>query len=120
MEVAVTDSIITDVAKGIGLDASDSAFNPDIQVYCGIAALDLEQVGVITNSSILTTTTWVELGYYGSNPKDDLLAYFVLVTKLHFDPPQPSMVQTFKATIDSTLERMRVRARSHELKGVSK
>lgn len=114
------DTIIRDVAKGLGLDPGETAFDSDIQVYCNMAALDLEQTGVIKSPIIMTTTLWIELGYEGTNPKEELLSYFVLVTKLHFDPPQPSMVQTFKSAIDNNLERLRNAQRSRELKGVNK
>lgn len=118
--VEAPETIIRDVAKGLGLDPGETAFDSDIQVYCNMAALDLEQVGVIKSPIIMTTTLWIELGYEGINPKEELISYFVLVTKLHFDPPQPSMVQTFKETIFNNLERLRNAQRSRELKEVKK
>lgn len=112
--------IIVDVAEGLGLSKDERSFDSDILIYCGIAAVQLKQVGVISYDIIHSDSTWIDLGYYDTSPKENLLPYFVLVTKLHFDPPQPSMVQTFNNTIENTLERLRVNARSYKLKEVKK
>ena len=79
--------ILQDVKELFGIEADTTAFDGVIRSYINSALFTLNQLGVGPTEpfSIDTTTTWAE--FESQIPKDMLLNYLYLKTKLIFDPP---------------------------------
>ena len=79
--------ILQEVKELMGIEADTTAFDSVIRSYINSALFTLNQLGVGPTEpfSIDTTTTLAE--FESQIPKDMLLNYLYLKTKLIFDPP---------------------------------
>lgn len=88
------DSILNTTKKLLGLDASYTAFDPDIIVLINSALMTLHQYGVVPKEGFAitgATETWAD-----ALPSDKLVegakTYVFLKVKMAFDPPTSSYV----------------------------
>lgn len=83
-------SILTSVKKNLGLDASYTAFDPDIVMYINSTFSTLTQLGVGPSFGFQiedATTTWD--AFIGEDPRfNSVKTYVTLCVRLLFDPPQ--------------------------------
>lgn len=85
-------SILTTVKKSLGLDASYTAFDPDIVLYINSVLSTVNQLGVGPENGFQiadSTATWESL--LGTDPRYNSVKSFVyLKVRLLFDPPANS------------------------------
>jgi hypothetical protein len=88
----VTDSILTNVKKTLGLVEANTDYDPEIILFINGVFSTLNQLGIgpETGFSIVDkVTTWDAL--IGTNPKlNSVKTYVYLKVRLLFDPPQTS------------------------------
>lgn len=98
-----------------GLSFLDSSFDTDLLVHINVASYDLYQNSVISTPVIYKDTTIDDL-----EPNiidtESIISYLTLSSKLHLDPPQPSMVSTYVATIARLLDRLAMEVTHHDEK----
>lgn len=92
----MSDSILTNVKKNLGIDEAYTAFDPDIIMYINTAFGTLAQLGLGPTGGFViddATSTWDE--FIGTNNElNGVKTYVFLRVKLLFDPPQTSYVMT--------------------------
>jgi hypothetical protein len=88
----VTDSILTNVKKNLGLVEANTDYDPEIILFINGVFSTLNQLGIgpETGFSIVDKTpTWD--AFIGTNPKlNSVKTYVYLKVRLLFDPPQTS------------------------------
>lgn len=102
-------TILESVKKMLSIDSEVTEFDIDIIAKINSAFFSIYQLGVgpSTPFRINTTTTWDELET--SIPKDVVLEYLYLKTRLVFDPPTiASVIDAYKSSISELEFRMNV------------
>lgn len=96
-------TVVSTIREGLGF--LDTAFDNEILTHVNVGSYDLYQVGALNTPVILSTTEWKDII---NEPKDLEVAksYLALHTKLLFDSPQPSIVQTYVKTLERMLDRL--------------
>ena len=109
----MSDTIVKAVREGVGF--LDEAFDNEILIHVNVAAYDLFQNGVIKGQAITKDTTMDDLA---PNPDDTeaVKSYFTLTVKLLLDSPQPSMVNTYTATLSRISDRLHLSRYYKEVK----
>ena len=102
-------SILQDVKRMLGIQPEVDEFNIDIISHVNGAFFTLNQLGIGPNTpfSIDDTTTWSS--FETCVPKDVVLDYLYMKTKLVFDPPAASNVfEAYKDRISELEFRMNI------------
>lgn len=117
----LTSSILKDIRDSLDLDPAGKEFNSDILMNINAALITLNQNGV-GNLTVVNdeSTTWKDL----ENPEQEegnksfqlVPMYVRLYTKIIFDPPPPSAVETFNIRMHELLWRLKI---AYELGGVT-
>lgn len=106
---AVIDTILSDVKRMLGIQSETDEFDIDVISHVNGAFFTLYQLGIgpSTPFSIDSTTQWSS--FETSIPKDVVLDYLYLKTKVVFDPPAASNVfEAYKDRIAELEFRMNV------------
>lgn len=109
----MNDSILKDVRVAMGLSADSVDFDTDLLMHINGAIGKLNQNGV-GNFLVITNENqkWIDLQnplQVEGNKYFQMIPLFItLSTKLLFDPPPPSSVQTYKEHLDQSLWRLKV------------
>lgn len=85
------DSILLTVKKGIGIDPSYEAFDPDIIMHINSVLFILTQEGIGPNSGFNITgplETWSDFLGDSYTNLSSVQSYITLKVRLLFDPPQ--------------------------------
>lgn len=94
MSVQEDQSILRNIKKQLGIDATYNIYDPDIISYINLSLAALEQIGLPSNNFVFITgegQTWDDIS------KDQVLINFIkgfiyLKVKILFDPPSSSFV----------------------------
>ena len=103
------DIILTEVKRMLSIDPSVNEFDIDIVSHVNSAFFTLFQLGIgpSTPFSITTDTTWAS--FETIIPKQVILDYLFLKTKLIFDPPTSSpLIEAMKDRISELEFRMNI------------
>jgi hypothetical protein len=85
----MSESILTDVKKALGLSSDYDAFDPDIIMHINSILTILNDLGVGPDSVLViegAENTWTELGL-PDNQLSTVKVYLYLKVRLAFDPP---------------------------------
>ena len=92
------DSILESVKKALGIDPSYEAFDPDIIMHINSTFSVLHQLGVGPDSQFSiedAEATWSDF-LSGRDELNMVKSYIFLKVRLLFDPPQGSVLESFK------------------------
>jgi hypothetical protein len=98
------DSVLDTIKKMLGITKDYEYFDQDIIVCINTALAYLNQIGFITNQSMITdsSTTWNDI--FGDKMNvQEIKSYIGLKTRLLFDPPTNG---TIKEAIDNNLSEL--------------
>jgi len=104
-----SDIILSTVKEQVNIEDETTEFDSDIRSLVNSAFFSLYQVGVGPSKPffISDTTTWEE--FVTEVPKDVVLEYIVLKTRLVFDPPATStIIDAYKDRISELEFRMNI------------
>jgi hypothetical protein len=108
------DSILNTIKKLLGLDTDYTAFDIDVLIGINSALMVLSQVGVGPDKGFVVTgptETWADLLGNDVIDLESVKMYVYISTKLLFDPPVSSSVQTAFDNTKKELEwRLGIRA----------
>lgn len=104
------DSILTSVKKLLGIDEECTDFDIDIIIHINSVFVILNQLGV--GSKIFSieddTATWRDYLGEGYDDLSFVKTYMYLKVKLLFDPPNGSVLESYKKSIDELEFRINV------------
>lgn len=112
------DSILNTIKKMLGLDADYTAFDVDVMIGINSALMVLSQCGIGPDKGFVVigpSATWND--FLGEDVIDleSVKMYVYISTKLIFDPPASSSVQTALENTKKELEwRLNIRAERGE------
>lgn len=101
------DSILLTVKKGIGIDPSYEAFDPDIIMHINSVLFILTQEGIGPKEGFNITgqdETWEDFLGESSTKLSAVQSYVTLKTRLLFDPPQSGTLNEQITKLISELE----------------
>lgn len=101
------DSILLTVKKGIGIDPSYEAFDPDIIMHINSVLFILTQEGIGPKEGFNITgqdETWEDFLGESNTKLSAVQSYVTLKTRLLFDPPQSSTLNEQITKLISELE----------------
>lgn len=101
------DSILLTVKKGIGIDPSYEAFDPDIIMHINSVLFILTQEGIGPKEGFNITgpiETWEDFLGESLNNLSAVQSYVTLKTRLLFDPPQSGTLNEQITKLISELE----------------
>jgi len=106
------ESILKHIKEAIGLSDEDKSFDTEVLTHINGSIGDLNQNGVGNPIDVDKNTTWRDL----QNPQQKagnvyfkmIPQYIALNTKVLFDPPPPSSVERYAASINKALWRLKV------------
>lgn len=109
----INDSILKEVREGVGIGEDTTAFDGELVMYvnAGIGTLNQNGVGLplIIDG---VESTWLDLidplQVQGNFSFGLVPLYLTLNTKILFDPPPPSIVETYSTMIHQLLWRLKV------------
>lgn len=106
------DSILTSIKKLLGIDEECTDFDIDIIIHINSVFVILNQLGV--GSKIFSieddTATWRDYLGEGYDDLSFVKTYMYLKVKLLFDPPNGSVLESYKKSIDELEFRINVAA----------
>lgn len=104
------DSILTSIKKLLGIDEECTDFDIDIIIHINSVFVILQQLGV--GSKIFSiednTATWRDYLGEGYDDLSFIKTYMYLKVKLLFDPPNGSVLESYKKSIDELEFRINV------------
>lgn len=104
------DSILTSIKKLLGIDEECTDFDIDIIIHINSVFVILNQLGV--GSKIFSieddTATWRDYLGEGYDDLSFVKTYMYLKVKLLFDPPNGSVLESYKKSIDELEFRINV------------
>ena len=89
----MTESVLNTIKSMIGPSALYEGFNTDLMVHLNSSLMELAQIGVVPEGTVLEneTTTWADL--IGENKKlEGIKSYLYFKVKIMFDPPASSTI----------------------------
>ena len=101
------DSILLTIKKGIGIDPSYEAFDPDIIMHINSVLFILTQEGIGPKEGFNITgqdETWEDFLGESSTKLSAVQSYITLKTRLLFDPPQSGTLNEQITKLISELE----------------
>lgn len=101
------DSILLTVKKGIGIDPSYEAFDPDIIMHINSVLFILTQEGIGPKEGFNITgqdETWEDFLGESNTKLSAVQSYITLKTRLLFDPPQSGTLNEQITKLISELE----------------
>lgn len=101
------DSILLTVKKGIGIDPSYEAFDPDIIMHINSVLFILTQEGIGPKEGFNITgqdETWEDFLEESNTKLSAVQSYVTLKTRLLFDPPQSGTLNEQITKLISELE----------------
>lgn len=101
------DSILLTVKKGIGIDPSYEAFDPDIIMHINSVLFILTQEGIGPKEGFNITgqdETWEDFLGESNTKLSSVQSYVTLKTRLLFDPPQSGTLNEQITKLISELE----------------
>ena len=101
------DSILLTVKKGIGIDPSYEAFDPDIIIHINSVLFILTQEGIGPKEGFNITgqsETWEDFLGESNTKLSAVQSYVTLKTRLLFDPPQSGTLNEQITKLISELE----------------
>ena len=101
------DSILLTIKKGIGIDPSYEAFDPDIIMHINSVLFILTQEGIGPKEGFNITgqdETWEDFLGESNTKLSAVQSYVTLKTRLLFDPPQSSTLNEQITKLISELE----------------
>lgn len=101
------DSILLTIKKGIGIDPSYEAFDPDIIMHINSVLFILTQEGIGPKEGFNITgqdETWEDFLGESLNKLSAVQSYVTLKTRLLFDPPQSGTLNEQITKLISELE----------------
>lgn len=109
----ITKSVLEDIRAAVGLTKDTVDFDTDLLMHINVALGTLLQNGVILPVMVTdATTTWGDLKdplRLKGNEYFHMIPLFVMLsTKLVFDPPPPSAVETYGRNKDEILWRLKI------------
>lgn len=113
MTLDINNSILRDIRTAVGFTADTIDYDTDLLIHINgtIAKLNQNGVGnflVVSNED----QKWIDLQdplQIEGNKYFTLVPIFIMLsTKLLFDPPPPSTIQTYQSNIDQSLWRLKV------------
>lgn len=110
-EIVIQGSILQSIRSMVGLDVLDNSFDTELTMHINSALATLNQNGVGLIVSVTGhETAWDDfkdpLQIDGNEMFESVKTYVALKTKVLFDPPPPSSVSYFIASIDELLWRL--------------
>lgn len=113
MEVALvideSEKILTNVKKMLGIQQEVNEFDIDVTSHINGAFLSLNQIGVGPTIPFSVDNTTIWSSFETTVPKDVVLDYVYLKTKLVFDPPTASnILEAYKDRIAELEFRMSI------------
>lgn len=106
-----TNSILINVRKAMGLDETDAAFDTELLIHTNSAIATLLQINVGV-PIVVTDETAVWDDFKDPKANNDMFEmvkmYIFAKVKILFDPPPPSNVQYYQASIDESLWRLKI------------
>lgn len=117
-----SNSILKDIRDSLDLDPDGTEFQTDILMNINAALSTLNQAGVglpiIVSDETLTWQDFMDVNAeHGNNSFPIVPLYVKLYSKMIFDPPPPSAVETFNTRISEMLWRLKI---AYELGGFPK
>jgi hypothetical protein len=114
------DSILDSVKKALGLDFSDTSFDPDVTMFINSAFGPLQQLGVgpdtgffISDNTVLWSDYVARADYLGM-----VQAFIIMSTRLVFDPPATSFgLDAIKGQLEQLSWRINVMAETTQNSG---
>lgn len=109
----LTDSVLKDIRKAVGLDGESEDFDTDLLMYINSAIGELRQNGATLSVTITDTeTTWEDLRNPLATSNNEYFhmvpSYIAMSVKLVFDPPPPSAVEAYVKQKDGILWRLKI------------
>ena len=101
------DSILLTIKKGIGIDPSYEAFDPDIIIHINSVLFILTQEGIGPKEGFNITgqdETWEDFLGESNTKLSAVQSYVTLKTRLLFDPPQSGTLNEQITKLISELE----------------
>lgn len=103
------ETILVEVLRMLGIETSTTEFDIDVTAHINSAFFTLYELGIGPNTPfyIDATTTWSS--FESNVPKQVVLDYLFLKTRLVFDPPSSSqVVEAYKDRISELEFRMNI------------
>lgn len=108
----LTESILRNVRKSVGLSEDCSDYDTDLLMHINNATAILNQNGIGKSLIVNESTTWEDFQDLtqtdGNRYFHMIPLYIALTTKMIFDPPPPSTVQYYASNSEQILWRLKV------------
>jgi hypothetical protein len=109
----VTNSILNDIKKVLGLDPSNTSFDTDVIIHINSTFADLSDIGIGPSGGFMiadNSVTWDAFIGTTNLSLNRVKTYISLKVRMIFDPPQTSFViDAYNKLIEEAFWRMSVR-----------
>ena len=109
----MTKSILQEVREGVGLASDIQDFDSDLLIHINASVAKLNQAGIGKTLFVKDeSSTWsdlLDLTQVEGNKLSGLIPqYIILSTKVIFDPPPPSSIESYHTLLSELLWRLKI------------